>query len=143
MNNERYYVISEKTYHGHIDQEVHLYGLLHQLAFVAGKVKDAEDMEHFRDTALRYGKIADEMFEGWNIPGRYLVYGDKADLRAPREKELEPVEFYGPEDDSEDEEDCVCFRCELLRMLSMVEEMADMLTETLDELEELDALDRE
>lgn len=47
MKNENYYVISDTTYHGHIDNAVHLYGLLHQLAFMAGKVKDAKDMENF------------------------------------------------------------------------------------------------
>lgn len=108
-------------------------------------MKDAEDMENFRDTAIRYGQIADEMFEGWNIPGRYLVFGDKADLQALREKELEPIDMECMEycADDDEAEDCVCFRCEFHRMLAMVNEMADMLTETLDELDELDALDGE
>lgn len=38
------YVIDSKTYEKHIRDEVHLYGLLHQLAFLAGKVKDEEDI---------------------------------------------------------------------------------------------------
>ena len=37
------YVIDSKTYEKHIRDEVHLYGLLHQLAFLAGKVKDEKD----------------------------------------------------------------------------------------------------
>lgn len=136
MKNDKYYIISEDTYHKHIDQEVHLYGLLHQLAFTAGKVKEAEDMEHFRDTAIRYGQIADEMFEGWNIPGRYLVYGDKVDLRSLKEKELEPVEIEGTEDDDGDEE-CTCLRCALEEYLNQLEGMADIIAEA---IEELDAL---
>ena len=36
MDQEKLYVIEEKTYEAHIDEEVHLYGLLHQLAFLAG-----------------------------------------------------------------------------------------------------------
>lgn len=84
MKNEKLYLIAGDTYHKHIDEEVHLYGLLHQLAFMAGKVKDAEDMENFQDTAVRYGQIAEELFEGWNIPGRYLVYGDKGTGRDAR-----------------------------------------------------------
>ena len=32
MEQEKLYVIEEKTYEAHIDEEVHLYGLLHQLA---------------------------------------------------------------------------------------------------------------
>jgi hypothetical protein len=100
MKNEKLYLIAEETYHKHIDEEVHLYGLLHQLAFIASKVKDREDMEHLKDTAIRYGQIADELFAGWNIPGRYLVYGDKADLS--HLKSIELMED-SAEDDTEDE----------------------------------------
>ena len=59
MEQEKLYVIEEKTYEAHIDEEVHLYGLLHQLAFLAGKIKDRRDMENLIDTARRYGEIAD------------------------------------------------------------------------------------
>lgn len=100
MKNVKLYLIAEDTYHKHIDEEVHLYGLLHQLAFIASKVKDPEDMEHLKDTSLRYGQIADELFAEWNIPGRYLVYGDKADLRHLKSIELLEVEL---EDNAEDE----------------------------------------
>ena len=34
------YIIDGKTYLSHINDEVHLYGLLHQLAFLAGRIKD-------------------------------------------------------------------------------------------------------
>ena len=37
MEQEKLYVIEEKTYEAHIDEEVNLYGLLHQLAFLAGQ----------------------------------------------------------------------------------------------------------
>ena len=136
MENKKYYVISEDTYHQHIDREVHLYGLLHQLAFTAGKVKDVEDMEHFRDTAIRYGKNADEVFEGMNIPGRYLVFGDKADLQALHEKELEPIDFEDMEDDDGDGE-CTCLRCALEGYLEQLEGMADIIAEAINELDAL------
>ena len=84
MEQEKLYVIEEKTYEAHIDEEVHLYGLLHQLAFLAGKIKDREDVEAFIAAAKRYGQIADDKFDAWNIPGRYLVFGDKADLAGMR-----------------------------------------------------------
>ena len=58
MEQEKLYVIEEKTYEAHIDEEVHLYGLLHQLAFLAGKIKDRRDMENLIDTD------ALEMMEG-------------------------------------------------------------------------------
>lgn len=63
MEQEKLYVIEEKTYEAHIDEEVHLYGLLHQLAFLAGKIKDCRDMENLIDTARRYGEIADQTLD--------------------------------------------------------------------------------
>ena len=53
MEQEKLYVSEEKTYEAHIDEEVHLYGLLHQLAFLAGKIKDREDVEAFIAAAKR------------------------------------------------------------------------------------------
>ena len=54
------YIIDGKTYLNHINDEVHLYGLLHQLAFLAGRIKDEEDVFHVLDAAKRYGEIAEE-----------------------------------------------------------------------------------
>lgn len=85
------YVIDSKTYEKHIRDEVHLYGLLHQLAFLAGKVKDEEDMANLAETAKHYGEIAEEKFDDWLIPGRYLVFGDRADLSELKAAELTPL----------------------------------------------------
>ena len=94
----------EKTYEAHIDEEVHLYGLLHQLAFLAGKIKDRRDMENLIDTARRYGEIADQMFDRWSIPGRYLVFGDKADLSRLKALGLCELDaFYVEGEDDEDQ----------------------------------------
>ena len=85
------YVIDSETYEKHIRDEVHLYGLLHQLAFLAGKVKDAEDMANLVETAKHYGEIAEEKFDDRLIPGRYLVFGDRADLSELKAAELTPL----------------------------------------------------
>ena len=92
------YVINGKTYLSHINDEVHLYGLLHQLAFLAGRIKDEEDVFHVLDTAKRYGEIAEEKFQSWGIPGRYLVFGDPKDLNDLIEKELDEVEMIPAEE---------------------------------------------
>ena len=134
MTNEKTYLISESTYHKHIDEEVQLYGMLHQLAFLAGKVKGREDAARLRDTAIHYGRIADEMFESWNIPGRYLVYGEKDDLEALREMELEPV--FDPEDEAAEES--LSPRDILEILYSILVNMAEVLD---DALKEMDALD--
>ena len=85
------YVIDSKVYENHINDEVHLYGLLHQLAFLAEKAKDEKDLENLADTAKRYGEIAEEKFAAWRIPGRYLVFGDRSDLAELKAAELTPL----------------------------------------------------
>ena len=85
------YVIDSKTYENHINDEVHLYGLLHQLAFLAEKAKDEKDLENLAETAKRYGEIAEEKFAAWRIPGRYLVFGDRKDLTELKAAELTPL----------------------------------------------------
>ena len=92
------YIIEGKTYLNHINDEVHLYGLLHQLAFPAGRIKDEEDVFHVLDAAKRYGEIAEEKFQSWGIPGRYLVFGDPKDLNGLMEKELDEVEMVPAEE---------------------------------------------
>ena len=91
MGQDMKYVIDSKTYENHINDEVHLYGLLHQLAFLAGKAKDEKDLENLADTAKRYGEIAEEKFAAWRIPGRYLVFGDRTDLAELKAAELTPL----------------------------------------------------
>ena len=85
------YVIDSKVYENHINDEVHLYGLLHQLAFLAEKAKDEKDLENLADTAKRYGEIAEEKFAAWRIPGRYLVFGDRSNLAELKAAELTPL----------------------------------------------------
>lgn len=85
------YVIESKTYEKHINDEVHLYGLLHQIAFLAEKAKDEKDLENLAETAKRYGEIAEEKFAAWRIPGRYLVFGDRKDLAELKAAELTPL----------------------------------------------------
>ena len=91
MGQDMKYVIDSKVYENHINDEVHLYGLLHQLSFLAGKAKDEKDLENLAETATRYGEIAEEKFAAWRIPGRYLVFGDRKDLAELKEAELTPL----------------------------------------------------
>ena len=85
------YVIDSKVYENHINDEVHLYGLLHQIAFLAEKAKDEKDLENLAETAKRYGEIAEEKFAAGRIPGRYLVFGDRKDLAELKAVELTPL----------------------------------------------------
>ena len=91
MGQDMKYVIDSKVYENHINDEVHLYGLLHQLAFLAEKAKDEKDLENLVETATRYGEIAEEKFTAWRIPGRFLVFGDRKDLAELKAAELTPL----------------------------------------------------
>ena len=91
MGQDMKYVIDSENYEKHIRDEVHLYGLLHQLAFIAGKVKDEEDMANLVETSKHYGEIAEKKFDDWLIPGRYLVFGDRDDLAELKAAELTPL----------------------------------------------------
>ena len=91
MGQDMKYVIDSKVYENHINDEVHLYGLLHQLAFLAEKAKDEKDLENLAETAKRYGEIAEEKFAAWRIPGRYPVFGDRKDLAELKAAELTPL----------------------------------------------------
>ena len=46
----------------------------------------------------RSGEIGEEKFQGWGIPGRYLVFGDPKDLNDLIEKELDEVEMIPAEE---------------------------------------------
>ena len=59
MGQDMKYVIDSKTYENHINDEVHLYGLLHQLAFLSGKAKDEKDLDNLAETVTLYGEIAE------------------------------------------------------------------------------------
>ena len=91
MGQDMKHVIDSKVYENHINDEVHLYGLLHQLAFLAEKAKDEKDLENLVETAKHYGEIAEEKFAAWRIPGRYLVFGDRKDLAELKAAELTPL----------------------------------------------------
>ena len=85
------YIIDGKTYLNHINDEVHLYGLLHQLAFLAGRIKDEEDVFHVLDAAKRYGEIAEEKFQGWGLKG--LMDKELDEVEAVPEEEPKPKKY--------------------------------------------------
>ena len=92
------YLIGAASYEDTVEQRLTLYSYIRQRAFLAKHMKTAEDYIHLKRAAAAYGDKAEELFASWDIPGRYLVYGDPGDLDALREKELLD---YG-EDDGDD-----------------------------------------
>lgn len=145
------YLIGAASYEDTVEQRLTLYSYIHQLAFLARHMKTAEDYIHLKRAAAAYGDKAEELFASWDIPDRYLVYGDPGDLDALREKELldygeddscgddgEPLEDDGYPDDDLSEDDGKDFESEaFLDLLADMAGKARFVSEVLDTLLEI------
>lgn len=103
MNKKPYiYMIAEDTYENTVHERILLYSFVRQLAHLTKKAETMEDFFHLKEAAAIFGSQAEELFETWDIPGRYVVYGDPGDLDGIKELELLD---YGVDDPDEDTED--------------------------------------
>lgn len=103
MNKKPYiYMIAEDTYEDTVHERILLYSFVRQLAHLTKKAETMEDFFHLKEAAAIFGSQAEELFETWDIPGRYVVYGDPGDLDGIKEMELLD---YGGNDLAEDMED--------------------------------------
>lgn len=102
MNNENIYMISEDVYEATVNERVLLYGFIRQLAFQMKRAETMEDFFHLKEAAALYGGQAEKLFETWDIPGRYVVYGNPGDLDGIKALELLD---YGEDDPGEGQED--------------------------------------
>ena len=89
MNKKPYiYMIAEDTYEDTVHERILLYSFVRQLAHLTKKAETMEDFFHLKEAAAIFGSQAEELFETWDIPGRYVVYGDPGDLDGIKEMEL-------------------------------------------------------
>ena len=102
MSKENIYTITEETYEATVNERVLLYGFIRQMAFLTKRAETLEDFFHLKEAAAIFGGQAEELFETWDIPGRYVVYGDPGDLDGIKELELLD---YGEDDPGEDQKD--------------------------------------
>lgn len=102
MNKENIYMITEETYEATVNERILLYGMIRQMAFLTKRAETMEDFFHLKEAAAIFGAQAETLFETWDIPGRYVVYGDPGDLDGIKELELLD---YGEDDPGEDQED--------------------------------------
>ncbi len=102
MNKENVYMIAEETYEATVNERVLLYGMIRQMAFLTKRAETMEDFFHLKEAAAIFGSQAEELFETWDIPGRYVVYGAPGNLDGIKEMELLD---YGEDDPGEDMED--------------------------------------
>ena len=102
MNKENIYMITEESYEATVNERILLYGFIRQMAFLMKRAETLEDFFHLKEAAAIFGGQAEELFETWDIPGRYVVYGDPGDLDGIKKLELLD---YGEDDPGEDQED--------------------------------------
>ena len=102
MSKENIYTITEETYEATVNERILLYGMIRQLTFQMKRAETLEDFFHLKEAAAIFGAQAEALFETWDIPGRYVVYGDPGDLDGIKELELLD---YGEDDPGEDQED--------------------------------------
>ena len=102
MNKENIYMITEETYQATVNERILLYGMIRQFSFQMKRAETLEDFFRLKEAAAIFGAQAEALFETWDIPGRYVVYGDPGDLDGIKELELLD---YGEDDPGEDQED--------------------------------------
>lgn len=99
MSKENIYMITEEAYEATVNERILLYGFIRQMTFLTKRAETMEDFFHQKEAAAISGSQAEELFEIWDIPGRYVVYGDPGDLDG-----IEELEYldYGEDDPNED-----------------------------------------
>lgn len=89
------YLIHQDDYIRHIDDKVTLYAMLHQLESAVAKLPDCWETADVRSMMETFASEIQELWDGWNIPARYLVTGDEDDLSELMEDELMEPEDAG------------------------------------------------
>ena len=102
MNKENIYMITEEIYEATVNERILLYGMIRQLSSQMKRAETLEDFFRLKEAAAIFGTQAEALFETWDIPGRYVVYGDPDDLGGIKELELLD---YGEDDPGEDQKD--------------------------------------
>ena len=73
-------MIDSAMYEDIVRERVMLYSFIRQIAFQARRLGSQRDICHLQELAHLYGEQAEEMFGCWDIPMRFLAFGDPEDL---------------------------------------------------------------
>lgn len=87
------FMIHLDDYIQHIDDKLTLYAMLHQMEAEIKKLPDCEATAQVRRQMAAYSPKIKELWDGWNIPPRYLVTAELDDL-----SDLMDDELFEPED---------------------------------------------
>lgn len=101
MNNQKVYMIDSDMYEDIVRERVMLYSFIRQITFQARRLGSQRDICHLQEMAHLYGEQAEEMFGGWDIPKRFLAFGNPEDLAGIKRIELLDYDDDWEEDSSE------------------------------------------
>ena len=110
MNNQKVYMIDSAMYEDIVRERVMLYSFIRQIAFQARRLGSQRDICHLQELAHLYGEQAEEMFDCWDIPKRFLAFGDPEDLAGIKRIELLDYEGADESDELEDDREEKFFR---------------------------------
>lgn len=96
------YMIEGAMYEDTVRERVLLYSFVRHLAYHAKRLSSQRDIRHLQEVAHLYSEQAEEMFRCWEIPKRFLAFGDSEDLASIKRIELLD---YEDEDESGELED--------------------------------------
>ena len=105
MNNENICMITEENYEVTVNERLFLYGMIRQFAFLTKRSETTEDFFRLKEAAAIFGAQAEELFDSWDIPGRYMVCGDSDDLDGIKKRELLDYGDDAPGEDVGDQAD--------------------------------------
>ena len=103
MSNQKVYMIDGTMYEDTVRERVMLYSFVRHLAYHAKRLSSQRDIRHLQEVAHLYSKHAEEMFRCWDIPKRFLAFGDTEDLAGI--KRIELLDYENEEESDDGEED--------------------------------------
>ena len=89
------FLIHLDDYIRHIDDKLTLYAMLRQLEAAVGKLPECQSTADVRGQMAAFSPKLKELWNGWNIPVRYLISGELDDLSDVMEDELMEPEDAG------------------------------------------------
>ena len=92
---DKIFMIHLDDYIRHIDDKLMLYAMLRQMEAVISKLPDCRAVKQVREQMAAFSPKVEELWDGWNIPKRYLVSGELGDLHDVMDEELMEPEDAG------------------------------------------------
>lgn len=125
------FMIHIDDYVKHIDDKLTLYAMLRQMEAAVGKLPECGATADVRRQMAAFAPQLKELWDGWNIPKRYLVSGELDDLAGVMDEELmepEDAGYYSEGSDifaGEDDAPALSDHALLLAMVDTADKLYD------------------